>query len=338
MYTKIAMAAALVCAPCFAWAQNGLDLIVPAEGTQVLEKGLYEYRSVQIGVRGRLVVKGGVTIAAEKFSAADGATLEYKSDSMTQENISISTFDASGLTFLYIDASGRDGANQTGAAAGGPPGRNAHKTGYSISELNGRSANRGGPGATGARGGIGQPAANVSLHLPNLRVGSLLRIHATGGSGGKGQQGGQGGKGGEGAFGHPAADGGPGGAGGEGGAAGDAGKISVYLVVADDATDADKDSTLKTLRLEYANAAGTPGEAGPGGPGGGGGSGAVGGGSGTGGSRGSLGSGGGQGAVGIGPASKPNERWIVTSILTQSQYAKQYAETLQKIREAMSVK
>jgi hypothetical protein len=109
----------------------------------------------------------------------------------------------------------------------------------------------------------------------------------------------------------------------------------VYLVVADDAAPVDRDTALKTLRLEYANAAGTPGEGGPSGPGGSGGSGAPLGGDGSRGSGGGLGAGGGQGSIGIGPASHPDQRWVTTSILSQSQYARQYTETLLKIREAM---
>lgn len=319
-------------------AQTGLDLIVAAEETKVLESGLYEYRSVQLADRSKLILKGGVTIAAEKLSSGEGATIEYQGAGSTQENISISTFDASELKFLYINASGRSGQDRTGLAGTGSNGRNAYAIGHSLEYPKGRSARSGGQGGPGAEGEAGKPAANVSLHLPNLKAGSLLRIHATGGSGGKGQQGGQGGKGGEGAAGHPAKNGGPGGPGGRGGAAGKAGKISVYLVVADNATEQDRDWAFKTLRLEYANAAGTPGEGGKGGPGGRGGSGAVLGGTGSSGSGGGLGAGGGQGSIGVGPASHPDERWIVTSILTQSQYAQQYTQTLQKIREAMKSK
>jgi hypothetical protein len=316
-------------------ASPGLDLIVASEETKTLEKGMYEFRSVHIAERGKLILNGGVIIATEKLSSGEGATLQYRNAAAHQENISLSTFDASALKFLFIDASNESGADATGMAATGPGGRNAYKTGHSLKYPNGRSSHGGGRGGTGAAGQDGKHAANVSLHLPNLRVGSLIRIHAVGGSGGKGQQGGRGGKGGEGAFGHPASNGGPGGPGGRGGAAGNAGKISVYLVVADDASESERDSTLKTLRLEYANSAGTPGEGGSGGPGGPGGSGAFGGGDGTRGSGGGLGAGGGQGSIGMGPASHPDERWVVTSVLTQSQYAKQYTETLQKIREAM---
>lgn len=319
-------------------AQGGLDLLVATEETKVLDKGQYEYRSVQIADRGRIVLRGGVTIAAEKFSAGDGATIELQGAATAQENISISTFDASGIKFLFINANGKPGQDASGTAGTGPGGRNARAVGHSISQPSGRSSGAGGAGAVGAQGGNGGHAANVSLHLPNLKVGSLLRIHATGGNGGRGQQGGQGGKGGEGAAGHPAARGGPGGAGGKGGSAGNAGKISVYLVVADDASEQDKESALKTLRLEYANAAGTPGEGGEGGPGGAGGAGAAGGGDGRRGSGGSLGRGGGQGAVGEGPGTKPEQRWTVTSILTQSQYARQYTETLAKIRASMGAK
>jgi hypothetical protein len=317
-------------------AQNGLDLLVASEETKTLPGGQYEFRSVQIADRGKLVLTGGVTIATQKLSSGEGATIQFDGTSLAQENISISTFDASGLRFLYINADGKSGKDQVGIAGTGPNGRDGKGPGYSVSYPGGRSSGAGGAGAPGAVGGNGGPAANVSLYLPNLRVGSLLRIHAIGGTGGKGQQGGQGGKGGEGATAHPASAGGPGGPGGQGGAAGNAGKISVYLIVADAATEQDKDAALQTLRLEYANSAGNPGAGGLAGPGGPGGSGAPLGGDGTRGSGGSLGAGGGQGAVGIGPATQPDQRWVVTDILTQSQYAQQYTQTLQKIRAAGS--
>jgi hypothetical protein len=48
-----------------------------------------------------------------------------------------------------------------------------------------------------------------------------------------------------------------------------------------------------------------------------------------------LGSGGRQGSAGDSPLTRPDQHWTVTSILTQSQYALQYTQTLQKIRAAM---
>jgi hypothetical protein len=334
MFLRTSLAVLSVCAGLAAHAQNGLDLIVATEETKTLAAGQYEYRSVEIANRGKLILSGAVTIATERFASGEGATIEHQSVSPQQENISISTFDASGLSFLYINANGKSAPDRTGMAATGGGGRSAHATGHSFSEPNGRSSKAGGGGAAGAIGEDGQHAANVSLYLPNLKVGSLLRIHANGGSGGKGQQGGRGGTGGEGAFGHPASNGGSGGPGGRGGSAGNAGKISVYLIVADNATEQDRDSVLRALRLEYGNSAGTPGEGGPGGPGGPGGSGAAGGGDGTRGSGGGLGAGGGQGSTGEDSATKPDQRWTVTNILTQSQYAQQYTQTLQKIRDA----
>lgn len=313
-------------------AQGGLDLIVSTDEIKVLNGGLYEYKNVQISDRGRLVLKGGTTIAAEKFSSGEGATIEFQGSNKDQESISINTYDASGLKFLYINANGKQGSDTPGTGSNGPDGQNAKSIPF------GRESTGGGAGGPGAAGGNGGHAANVSLHLPNLKVGSLLRVHANGGSGGHGQQGGQGGKGGNGAIGHPASNGGSGGVGGKGGSAGNAGRISVYLVVSDEATDQDKDFALKTLRLEYANAAGTPGEGGRGGVGGRGGDGANLGGDGTSGSGGGLGGGAGQGAVGQGPGTVPDQRWTVTNVLTQSQYALQYTQTLQKIHEAMKGK
>jgi hypothetical protein len=326
----------LTCGLQTVFAQGALDLLVATEETKVLQPGQYEFRSVQIADRGKVIVKGTVTIASEQFSAGEGATIEYQGTSTVQDNLSISTLDASGLRFLYINGSGKSGVDATGLAATGGGGRNAYAVGHSISNATGRSSQSGGQGAAGTPGGDGHHAANVSLQLPNLKVGSLLRIHANGGSGGRGQQGGQGGKGGEGAAGHPASAGGQGGLGGRGGAAGNAGKIVVQLVVTDDANNQDRENALKALRLEYANSAGTPGEGGPGGPGGQGGAGAALGGDGSRGSGGGLGAGGGQGATGEDSATKPDQRWTVTSILTQSQYAMQYTQTLQKIRAAMA--
>lgn len=327
--------AALAFAP-QAHGQSGLDFIVAAEETKTLESGMYEFRNVQIMNGGKLVLKGGVTIASESFSSDNGAQIEYASNSSAQENISISTFDASGLRFLYISANGKSGADISGQASAGGKGRDAYKISHSISYPGGRDCHRGGGGAKGATGEGGHHAANVGLHLPNLKVGSLLRIHANGGSGGKGQTGGSGGLGGEGAAGHPACDGGAGGAGGNGGRAGDAGKISVYLVVADDASESDKEEAFKTLRLEYANNSGTPGAPGNGGSGGSGGRGAVFGGDGTSGSGGSLGAGGSQGGTATSSLTEPGKHWTVTSVLTQSKYALQYTQTLQRIRQAMA--
>lgn len=335
MSSRAFLTLVLFCIFSTAFAQSGIDLLIAVEETKVLDEGLYEFRSIKIANRGKLVLKGGVTIATETFSADDGATIELQSNTTNQKTISINTLDASGLKFLYINANGKKGADQTGSAPPGPNGNNARPTGGSLRYPNGSPSTRGTMGNTGASGENGLPAANVNLHLPNIKIGSLIRIHAIGGSGGKGQQGGQGGRGGEGAFGHPAAQGGLGGPGGSGGAAGDAGKIVVYLVVSDDATEQDRDTALKTLRLEYANSAGTPGEGGPGGLGGPGGSGAPGGGDGRGGASGSLGAGGGQGAIGLGPSTRPDQRWVVTDIITQSQYALQYTQNLLKIRAAM---
>lgn len=310
------------------------ELIVSAGETKTLPGGQYAFSTLRIERGAKLIVTGGVVIVTGRLAAEEQAAIEYQGHANTQELISISALDASGLQFLYINASGKAGMNGPDGGPG-PKGRDAYAVGHNLRYPSGRSSGTGGAGSGGGSGEAGQPAANVSLYLPNLRATSLLRVHAIGGSGGAGGTGGSGGQGGEGAAGHPASNGGVGGPGGPGGGAGSAGKISVSLVVADSTNERDQEAALKTLRLEYSNSAGTPGAGGAGGLAGTGGRGAFMGGDGSGGSRGSLGLGGGQGSVGEGPASNPDQRWVVTNVLTQSQYAQQVTQTLQAIREAM---
>ena len=305
-----------------AQAQLGESLILSAEEERTLEPGIYSFQRVELGEGATLKLKGSTNIATNSLVTASQSAIVYERDNKGDpDTVAVVAADASGMRFLYIESNGVDAPDQQGRAATGGNGRNARAPFHSRSDWDGRSAHSGGTGAPGTSGIPGGNAANVSLHLPNVRPGSTLRIHANGGDGGRGQQGGAGGKGGEGATGRPAKRGGNGGSGGVGGNGGAAGKIFVYLMVDDEHTDADVDEAMRSLRVQVQNAGGVAGQGGPGGPGGPGGAGAPLGGDGSSGSGGSLGPGAPAGEAGDGPGRDESE-WTTIDVLTKTQHAR----------------
>ncbi|RLP54543.1 MAG: hypothetical protein D6160_10990 [Ketobacter sp.] len=316
------------------FAQNlGKELVLGEGEVRMLPSGAYEFTTIVLGKNSTLETDGSLTLVSEKFSSVDGASIEY-TGAQTQinavKNFNIQTLDASGVQFLYIKADGADAPDKERQAAQGGNGRDARKVGHSWSEPKGRSSSRGGAGAIGSSAQNGEHAANISLHLPLIKPGSTLRLHANGGDGGKGQQGGAGGQGGDGAAGHPPSSGGDGGQGGNGGNGGNAGKVFVYLVVNDEMPDDSQEDLLKSLRLDVGASGGALGSGGEGGARGQGGSN---GGSGHGrGSRGSIGPSGGDGQPGVDSSVNPKDRWVVVDVLPASRYAAVYTQTLSKIR------
>lgn len=316
--------------------QIGETLMLGEGEVRSLPAGMYEFKKLSLGKNSTLQVPGSLTLAIEKLESADGASIEYTaSTSRVSEtkNITIQTLDASGVQFLVVKASGADAAAVAGQGPGGGGGRNARHVGHSLSQPGGRSSHRGGGGGKGGDAAHGEGAANVSMHLPNIKPGAVVRIIANGGNGGTGQRGGNGGGGGDGARGHPPSRGGDGGPGGRGGNGGSAGRAFVYLVVNDDLPEDEQNDLIRTVRVDVRAAGGVRGSGGSGGAGGGGG--ANGGSGHSRASRGSIGPAGRDGSPGSDSNTNPRDRWVIVDVLPISRYAALYSQTLSKIRAAI---
>lgn len=246
------------------------DLILGEGEVKDIDTGAHHFDLVELRKNSTLRIKGTTDIYAGRIISGERARVMYESSSREANGVfNLTTRDASALQDLSIVTNGKIGDPDfaTDAQAGpGGVGRGASDP-DPIKLKKGNSAGHGGNGRSGAAGGDGENALDVTLYLPLVKPGALVAIASIGGPGGAGQGGGRGGKGGKGSITHDCKNGGNGGNGGAGGRGGNAGKVAIYLVVADVGSEAA--ASLKKGFQVRANTArgvvGRPGAAGTGG-------------------------------------------------------------------------
>ena len=248
------------------------DLVVVANGRQVIRGGLVDYETLEIRQNGTIYFSESVSISVRKLICHEGATIAYSPSGTFSENDNLTfellAFDASEAKELKLVGNGRNGKGVPGGAARGGNGRDA--TPPNFGHLAGRRSRRGKAGANGKSGGYGENAVDFRITVQNAVPDLKLSFNSVGGDGGKGQNGGDGGTGGDASITRSASSGGPAGNGGHGGNAGDCGQIQVFLVLANHTPEAEAELTSGVEVIANCSA-GTPGEKGvagtPGAPG-----------------------------------------------------------------------